>query len=205
MPNNHTLSETEVKKMVELLKNSSHQAFIVLYTRYHDQLINYCKQYLIDKDEAEDIVQDIFLQLWETCDSLNADLSFSGYLHTLTRNKILCRYRQFDVHSRYAQHLIANAKKAANDTEKSIQYNDYEALLSTFIESLSPKQKEIFKLSRIEGLTYKEISELLDITVPTVQTHAYLALKKIKNFLKQHEVIHFQNVTALLIFFLIFF
>jgi hypothetical protein len=48
MPNNHTLSETEVKKMVELLRNSFHQAFVVLYTRYHDQLINYYKQYLID-------------------------------------------------------------------------------------------------------------------------------------------------------------
>jgi len=178
--------EIEEKTLVEQFRDGSHQAFGVLYTRYHDLLINYCNQYLNDRDEAEDIVQDVFLQLWETREALNVDLSFSGYVHTLTRNRIMQKFRQFDVHARYAQYILVHAKEATNETEESIEYNDYAALLNELIEHLTPKQKEVFKLSRIEGRTYKEIAELLHITVPTVQTHAYLGMKKIKDFLKQH-------------------
>ena len=193
MSNYKKLPEIQEKIFVEQLRNGSHQAFSVLYTHYHDILVNYCKQYQHDQEEAEDIVQDIFEQLWETREKLDEDLSFSGYVHTLTRNRILQKFRQFDVHARYAQYILVHAKEATNETEESIEYNDYAALLNELIEHLSPKQIEVFKLSRIEGRTYKEIAELLHITVPTVQTHAYIAMKKIKDFLKQHADIHFST------------
>ena len=198
------LSTIHDKELVALTKKGSRHAFGELYTRYYDPLLYYCRQYLNDTSGAEDTVQEIFLQLWETRDSLNVDLSFSGYVHTLTRNRILYKFRQFDIHSRYAQQILINAQEASNETEDSILDNDYAALLNEWIEKLSPKQKEVFKLSRMEGLTYQEIAELLHISVPTVQTHAYLALKKIKEFLKQHTDIHFQDVIVILILFSLF-
>ena len=174
------------KELLELVMSGSQSAFGELYTRYKGTLMRYCKRFLKDETGSEDVVHDIFLQLWENQDSLNVIKSFSGYLHTLAQNRILNIFRQFDVHSRFARHILTNEKDVTNETEDSIIDNDYAELLNKAIECLSPRQKEIFQLSRIQGFTYKEISELTKISVDTVQEHASLALKKLKGYLKQH-------------------
>ena len=194
-------STMQDKELVALLKEGSQQAFAELYIRYYDSLFFYCKKYLKDEYGAEDIVQDIFIQLWDTHDTINITSSFSGYIYTSAHNRILKMIRHFDVHLRYAQHILMNAKEWTNETEDSIMNNDFTALLNEMMERLSPKQKEVFRLSRIEGLTYKEISEMLQISIPAVQKHASIALEKIKEHLKQHTDIHFKTMITFLIFF----
>ena len=201
MQNIKDLSKKQDRELVELLMGGSHEAFGELYIRYKDDLYYCCIQYMNDKTGAMDIVQDIFMQVWETRESLNAELSFSGYIHTLARNRILNTYRQFGVHARFARYILDNEKDLSNETENLILDNDYAALLNEIMESLSPKQKEVFRLSRIEGLKYKEISEILQISIPAIQKHASTALRKIKEHLKQHADIHFQIVIIFLIFF----
>jgi len=201
MPKISDLSEAQDRELVDLMKKGSRQAFSELYNRYYDQLHYYCKKYINDEVGAEDIVQDIFMQLWETRDTLNIISSFSGYIYGSARNRILKMLRQFDVHLRYAQHILMNAKEWTNETENLIIDNDYAALLNEMVERLTPKQKEVFRLSRIEGLTYKEISEMLQISIPTVQKHASIALGKIMEFLKQHTDIHYKTVTFFLMLF----
>ena len=194
-------STMQDKELVALLKEGSQQAFAELYIRYYDSLFFYCKKYLKDESGAEDIVQDIFMQLWDTHDTINITSSFSGYIYTSAHNRILKMIRHFDVHSRYAQHILMNAKEWTNETEDSIMNNDFTALLNEMMERLSPKQKEVFRLSRIEGLTYKEISEMLQISIPAVQKHASIALEKIKEHLKKYTDIHFKTMITFLIFF----
>jgi len=179
----------------------SQEAFGELYARYKGSLMRYCKRFLKDETGSEDIVHDIFLQLWERRDSLKTVISFSSYLHTLAQNRILNMFRHFDVHSRFVQHILMNEQDATNETEDSIITNDYTELLNKAIECLSPRQKEIFQLSRIQKLTYKEISELLQISPDMVQEHASLAMKKIIGYLKQYTDIHFQAVIIFLMFF----
>ena len=195
------MSEKQDKELLELVINGSRQAFGELYTRYKGQLMRYCKQFLKDETGSEDVVQDVFLQLWEKRDSIGTIVSFSGYLHTLAQNRILNMFRQFDVHSRFARHILMNEKDTTNETEDSIITNDYVELLNKAIECLSPRQKEIFQLSRIQGLTYREISELMQISLDTVQEHASLALKKIRGYLEQHADIHFRTIITILMLF----
>jgi len=201
MLNINEISDNQDKALVELVIGGSQEAFGELYVRYKDVLLYSCKQYLNDETRAKDIVQDIFMQVWETRDSLNAELSFSGYIHTLARHRILNMYRQKGVHSRYVRYILDNEKELTNETEDLIADNDYAALLNEILEILPPKQREVFRLSRIEGLKYKEISEVLRISIPAVQKHASIALKKIKKYLQQHANIHFQDVMIFLILF----
>jgi len=77
-----------------------------------------------------------------------------------------------------------------NDTEDAVIDNDYAEFLNEIIERLPPMQKKVFRLSRIEGLTYKETAELLHISADTVKKHASLALEKIKKQITQHTDIH---------------
>ena len=194
MSNFSTLQD---KELVALLKEGSQQAFGELYIRYKDQLLYSCKKYLKNEAVTEDIVQDIFTQLWETRDSLHITSSFSGYLFISAKNRILNVYRQMDVHSRFAQYILDNEKEETNETEDAIIENDYADLLNELIECLPQMQKEVFRLNRIEGLTYKEISETLQISVENVRKHASLAVQKMKTNLD----IHIQRVILFLMFF----
>ena len=194
------LSTKKDMELVGLLKNGSHQAFEELYARYKGRLIKYCKQYMKDTTSAEDIVQDVFLQLWEKRDSLNIEVSFSGYVYTLVKNSILKEIRHSDVHARFIRHILMTENDSTNQTDDVIIYNDYTKLLNEILETLSTRQKEIFELSRIQGLTHNEIADLLQLSVHTVNEHAKIALKKVKNQVKQHTDIHLKTMIAILIF-----
>ena len=187
------VSTMQDKELVTLLKEGSKMAFEKLYARYKRQLIYVGRRALKNNDDLEDIVQDIFLQLWETRESLNPELSFAQYLHTIMRHRIMYQYRNFDVFSRYAQHILENAEESTNETEETIIENDYTALLNGIIDNLPPTQKKIFILSRIEGLTYKEIAEQMQLSIPAIQKHASITLKKIKEHLKIHADIHLKK------------
>ena len=188
------LSEKQDRELVELLMGGSQEAFGELYARYKEQLMVLCKRYLKNENDSEDIVHDIFVQLWETRHLLNAELSFAGYVQTITRNYAKDKLRHLDVHSRFAKNILMNGTDSTNETEDRIADNDYAKLLNELVECLPPRQKEIFRLSRMERLTYQEISELLQISIPTVQKHASLALKRIAEQLQQHADIHFRKV-----------
>ena len=183
---NKILSEKPDKELVELLIGGSQEAFEKLYINYRKPLMYSCKRYMKSEAESEDIVHDVFLQIWETRHLLNPELSFAGYVQKLVHNSILYMFRKSDIHSRFVQHIIMNTKDLDNETENSIVYNDYLKLLDKMIESLPPKQKEIFQLNHIDGLTYKEISELLQIPVENVRKNISLALKKLKKHINKH-------------------
>ena len=200
MKNNDSLSTMQDMELVALLRNGSHPAFTELYIRHKDQLLYSCKKYLKNEAATEDMVQDIFTQLWKTRDSLHIVSSFSGYLYTSAQNRIVNTYRQLDVHSRFVRYILGNENEATNETEDSIIEKDYTDLLNEMIESLPPMQKVVFRLNRIEGLTYQEISEKLQISVENVRKHTSLAVKKMKNLLK-HTDIHFQEIIIFLILF----
>ena len=202
MPKFNELSKNKDNELVKLLMGDSQEAFGELYARYREWLICFCKKYMRNEAEAEDIVHDVFLKLWDTRHFLNPELSFSGFVQTMAKNHISDKFRHLDVHSRYAQNKLINETDSTNETEDTIIDNDYAKLLDELIESLPPKQKEIFRLNRIEGLTYKEISESLKTPVENVRKQISLASKKIKDSLLQHTTIHFLMVIVFLMFFL---
>ena len=186
------LSTLQDKELVSLFKEGSKLAFEALYIRYRDRLTYFCKRLIKNEISSEDITQDIFLQLLESSDALNPELSFWGYLQTLARNRIIDEFKKFDVQSRFALHTILNGNDSTNQTENQIIDNDYTQLINKLIDGLSPRQKEIFQMSRVQGLTYKQIAEQMQISVETVREHIFLALKKIKKHVTQHADIHFK-------------
>jgi RNA polymerase sigma-70 factor (ECF subfamily) len=202
MPKINELSEKQDRELVELLIGGSQAALGELYARFKERLMYLCKQYMRNEADAEDIVHDVFLKIWNTRNFLNPEMSFSGYVQTITQNHTMKKFRHFDVHSRFVQSTLINETDSTNQTEDQIIDNDYEKLLEELIEGLSPRQKEVYRLSRKEGHTYKEIAELLHISVETVKEHASLALKKIEKQLMQHTDIHFKTVITILMFFL---
>jgi RNA polymerase sigma-70 factor (ECF subfamily) len=108
------------KELVALFKEGSQEAFEELYLRYIKKLTHFCIRLLREEFRAEDIAHDVFLQILETHNSINPEKSFSGYLYTIAKNRILYESRKSDIHLRYVQNTIINENEATNQTEDLI-------------------------------------------------------------------------------------
>ncbi|MCD7937016.1 MAG: RNA polymerase sigma-70 factor [Tannerellaceae bacterium] len=172
------------KELVILLRQGDELAFSELYIRYKDKLSHYCYKMLKIREEAHDMVQEIFLQVWQSAGLVNPELSFSSYLHTIAHNRIMNHFRGMDVKERAFQIIREKFEEKTAD-EPAIIYEEYVALVNEAIELLPPKRKEVFLLSRRMEYSHKEIASQLGISVYTVQEYISSSLTFLRDYLKK--------------------
>ena len=158
------------RELIRKLINGDKIAFSHLFSFYKSQVLYYCVHFVKDKEIAEDITQDIFLTVWEKKEDIRIEQSFSAFLYTIARNRIYDIFRSLSARSVLYEKLMEQAIDYVDDVEKAL-------------EQLSPRQREIFELSRNRGLSHKEIAEQLGLSVYTVQDHIKNALEKIRAYL----------------------
>lgn len=171
--------------LVQRLAKNDVQAFNELYNLYSRRIFGFAYGFLRSKEEAEGIVQEVFVKIWETRNNLRSDLSFSWFLFTIARNLILNKLQHHQYEMRYQKDFLAETSGDDNNTEEQVFYRDMSDHINNLIMELPPKRKEIFLLSRFEGLSYQEISEKLNISVKTVEVQISLALKYIRARIKK--------------------
>ncbi|VAW29659.1 hypothetical protein MNBD_BACTEROID07-1138 [hydrothermal vent metagenome] len=188
---------TDEKTLVKALKNGDKVAFEKIFRMYHKQLYFFCYSFLNQKEDAENLTQDVFVKLWVNRASLDCEKSFSGFLFTMTKNLTL-NYIRKTIHQQiFVSQLLNNKPEDCCQTEKQVSFNEAKSILNNLINRLPTKRKEIFLLSREKGLSHKEISKHLDISVHTVESQVSKALKFIRNGLKD-----FAQTFLLLLFFI---
>jgi RNA polymerase sigma-70 factor (ECF subfamily) len=128
-------------------------------------------------------VQDIFLKLWSKRADLPAVQSFNGFLFTMARNTILDKLRK-TANEKIAQQVLSKQQNFTDNTDHRVQDAQYQQILEQAIDNLSPQQREVFRLAKIEGYSYMEIAEELGISVLTVKVHMNKALASLREFLK---------------------
>jgi RNA polymerase sigma-70 factor (family 1) len=163
-----------------LLIEGDRCAFSTIFERYHSLLYNYSYKKIQNKEEAQDVVQHVFVSLWEKRANLPASVTLSAYLYTAVRN------RSFDLFARKkVQYKYLNTLKEpsfiCSDTDFLLRENEVKSLIEKEIEALPTRMQEIFKLSRMNKLTNKEIAELLDLSTHTIDTQIKRALKVLKS------------------------
>lgn len=170
------------KELVVLLNSNDEAAFRELYIRYKDRLWNYIFAFLKAVDESDDLIQEIFIQLWELRHSTNPELSFSAFMYTIAKNKVFNYFRDKDMDLQYKKALIMSRPIEMNSIDADIIYLEYKKILVSAIEQLPPQRKRIFNMSRIEHKTHKEIALQLGFSVSTVQEHISASLQFIKAY-----------------------
>ena len=178
------ISKQEEKELIIRLIEGDAKAFERIYYKYVERVYYFAIRYLKDESETEEIVQEVFTKIWESRLNIDPDMSFSGYLLTTTKNTIFNENRKKINHQAYCNYIISYLQKNMQNVEDEIIYKDLMDLLNKTIAELPPKRQEIFKLSRMQGLPYKEISRLLSISEKTIETHMRLALRDIKSAMK---------------------
>lgn len=170
----------EEKQLINKLIEGDYPAFEKIYNLYVNRVYYFALRYLKNNLEAEEMVQEVFTKLWENRQNLNPELSFSGYLLTITKNTIFNENRKKVNHLAYCDYVLNFLQKHVRDLEREIISQDLLSKVNQTIDSLPPKRQEIFKLSRLNGLSHKEISKQLNISEKTIETHMRLAFKDIR-------------------------
>lgn len=183
---------TSDKELVYLLVSGDESAFYALYSRYWTRLKSFCRQFLKSDDLAENYAQDIFLKIWETRELLDPERSFSAYLYTIARNTVFNYLRHVAVSENASRKLIQNYLLAEEtDGDNEIIERDYFELLHRAIERLTPRQQQVFRLSRDSNLSHREIAENLGISVYTVQEYISDSIHSIKKYIEKRSDIVF--------------
>ncbi|MGD2034139.1 MAG: RNA polymerase sigma-70 factor [Bacteroidales bacterium] len=169
------------KRWVGRLKAGDDTAFEKLYLKYNKKLFNFSYRLLQSRQEAEGLVQDTFMKLWEMRYKLDENYSFSGYIFKIARNKIYNIFRVRINERYYREYIQEYAEKLENNLERKLNYDELNTYYLDLISKLPERRKEIFLLSRNEGYTYREIAQRLQISENTVDTQ----IRKSLDFFRQ--------------------
>jgi RNA polymerase sigma-70 factor, ECF subfamily len=171
--------------LVKQLQKGNHQAFNALYLKYFSKLYGFCYKLTGNKTDSEEIVQEVFIKVWEIKHSLDPDRNFGSMLFTIGKHKIYNKARQRVYNKVYCSYIKNFNAEAEEITAQEISYNETQDFLGKAISLLPEKRKEIFIMSRMEGLSNKEIAEKQNTSISNVENHINKALKSIRdNFIK---------------------
>lgn len=174
------------KLLVTELMVGNEKAFGALFNTYCNDVYAYSLSMLKNQALAEEIVQDVFLNIWLHRDRLNPDLSFKSYVFTITRNLTFNLISKVANSHKLKEEVFYVSQKSYSPIEDVIAEADYDAIKQKAIEQLPPKRRAIFEMSRNEEMSYEEISKELNISVSTVKGQMSKALADIRNFLETH-------------------
>ena len=164
-------------------------SFSELYLIYYPKLVRFAKEFVMSEEDAENITQDVFADLWEKRESMDHIENINAYLFRLVRNRCLDHLKHKVFEQKYAENVQASFEVELNLKMQSLdrfdvldiyEGNEMEKLVREAINGLPKKCRAIFLLSRMEGLKYREISERLGISVNTVECQMGIALKKLR-------------------------
>lgn len=174
---------TQERELVLRLINNDEEAFCELYSVYKNRLLYFAMRFLKSQEFAEDVFQDTFTVVWQSRKFINPDSSFSSYLYTIMRNRILNMLRDIDHEQHLKDVIFAQAIDASVEMEGDVFSNDLMEQIAYAMEKLTPRQREIFDMSRNKDMSHKEIAEALGISVNTVQEHISTSLRVMRAYL----------------------
>jgi RNA polymerase sigma-70 factor (ECF subfamily) len=169
--------------LVAGIRNGDKDAFKSLYNRYNKKIYFFSLKYLGNNVEAEELVQSVFINVWENRESLDASNSIKNYIYKAAVNYIYNYLKRKAIRARFIESEINKGESQSNLTYEQVFFHDLEKSINSIVETLPAQQQKIFRLSRYEGLTHKEIARKLDLSVRTVENHIYRTLKLIKDIL----------------------
>lgn len=172
---------------IQELREGSVKAFDFLYNQYSGKLYNFLMT-ISGRDTylSEEIVQRVFVKLWETHQQINPDKSFVSYIYTIARNMLMNNYQHQMVQFVYHEYVLANKSEADYGTEEDINYNSLNQQLDVIIDQLPPGRRQVFILSEKEDLSNKNIAIKLNISESTVEKQLSKAVKFVRERIKQH-------------------
>lgn len=175
-----------VEYLLNLIASGDRNAFEVLFEKEHKKVNSFALRITRSKEQAEEIVQDVFLKIWVNRSNLTGISNWSAYLNTMVRHHSFNFLRRLALEIQAGNELGKVNTEIDNTTEKEIEFRGTRALLEEAITSLPAQQQKVYRMCHIEGLKYAETAELLNISAGTVQSHMKQALSSLRKYLARY-------------------
>lgn len=188
-------SNSDEKHLVLQLKSGSTAAFETLYHAYKLRIAGNLYRLLKSDELAEELMQEFFLKIWENRSKIDPEQSFRSYLFRVSENMVFDFFRKASRDEKLREQLKANYIELYTHIEEGLVLKENRMRLSEAIALLPPQRREIFILCKLEGKSYKEVSEILGISTSTINNQLLQANKFLKRMLNPNTAI---TVTAIM-------
>lgn len=169
------------------IKLGDQQAFELLFHKYYFRLCAFSNKYLNDREEAQEIVQEVFVKIWEGREMIDPEDNLKAYLFKIAQNLSLNKLKRKKVESRYIEIFkLVYIENQEVSIHESLFIKELEELIAKSIKKLPEQCRIVFELSRIDGLKYREIADALHISVKTVEAQMSKALRSLRIELKDY-------------------
>ena len=189
------MKPTEDKELLKALKNGDLKAFDEIYYKYHKKLFAYSLKFIKSHADIEDLIQKIFVIIWEKRENIDLNKSFNNYLFTIIRNEIYDLLKKKVITEYYNDQIISELEETSDD----IEMKKLVEIIYLLIEKMPERRRQIFMMNRDLGMTYRQIAEELGISENTVDTQIRNSL----NYLRAELPKQINSSTLLLVSLLI--
>jgi RNA polymerase sigma-70 factor (ECF subfamily) len=184
----------DLQDVITELRNGHRETYEKLFHQHYKNLVLYAKKFVLDTEIARDIVQDVFIYLWEKRQQVQIQKSVSAYLFRAVRNACINHLKRESTKENYIKQFLLAINNGELNVEKDedvhelVVHKDLLKRIELIVESLPEQCKNMFRMSRFRGLKNKEIAEIYAVSPRTVETQIYRALKVLKEDLKSYLV-----------------
>ncbi len=180
-----TVAETE---LVERLKKGDLVAFDMIYDMYAGRLYAFSMKYLKSSDEAEELVQCVFMKVWENYKRLDRNLSFKSFLFTIAYNEICRHFRRKSYLKKYIDETLLTGKLSDTAPEEGTEFQSLLAEVEKIIAGLPDTQKKAFVMCKIDGKPAKEVADGLGLSPGTVDNYVSATIRMIRSRLARENL-----------------
>lgn len=175
----------EERRLLISVSNGDEQAFRKLYDAYFNRLSVYVFKFNKSEEATSEIIQDIFLKLWTTRSTITEIDSLQAYLFSSARNRSIDYLRKLARETNLIKMISVQLNDEKNNIEERLNLADLQLLIGQALEELSEQKKQIFKLSKLDGMSHDEIAEMMNLSKSTVKNHLSETLKHLRKHLSQ--------------------
>ena len=176
-------NETDIARKIQ---KGDFKAFEMLFREYYPVLKCFALKYVTNEEVSEELVQEIFYNIWAKHSSFNVTTSVKGYLFKTTHNSCLQYFKRKKLESKYQEHVLSQPPGFYNDPSEELKVKELNTIIDNTLQSLPERCRKIFRLSKFDGLKYHEIAEKLSISIKTVEANMGKALKQLRFTLKDY-------------------
>ncbi|WP_372948948.1 RNA polymerase sigma factor [Mariniphaga sp.] len=167
-------------RLLNGLKKSDHESFRKLFEQYSKPLYRFSLSYLKSNEGAEDVVQEVFIKIWDKRKDIDTGKSFQSYVFTIALNSVRKYFNKLAAANQLKHDIIASFSENSAKLDEQDDFEDYLRHLDTLINRMPEKRKEIFIGKKLDGKSQKELAEEFGITTKTVEYHITEAMKFLK-------------------------
>ena len=184
-------------QLIKKLRQGEKAAFEKIYYRYHGNLYFYALKFVKSSQIAEEIVQEVFLKIWEIRRDIRPELSLMSFLFTICKHRVLNVLDRAATDLSFRQEIAKHVLTSANSVEDSITAREYQEIIDCAVSKLPPIRQIVFNMCRVEGKSYDDVAVELGIKKGTVKDHMVKAIRFVKDYISEHAEISFLVIFCL--------